>query len=1251
MRESKAVLISTVASRAVFEAAREVGRKFPGVEVEVILPHEIEEEVISGEALREKLRAADVVFIDIRSGGRAQDEVYEALKEERNAVVTLLGGPKLFSLTRLGSFSMRKFLERGGESEFETPLERYKKVERITELIERMGKLFPIGALKHARNYVLLTRYWQYGGRDNIENMLLLALREYAGLRKALPRPAPPLPVPEFGISHPVLGRFRDLPAFLSTAGFNRRRPFIGILFFGGMHEEQALPAVRALREKLEGDFNLIPIYADALSCLEAMRKLLFADGKPLPDALISLRWFRLNGGPFGGDPDPTLELLRELDVPIFCPAPMYMREIGKWRSSPQGLSPIEIVTAVVWPELDGCIEPIPSCGIGDDALRGIEPIEDRIERIAGRIRKWIELRRKPNSEKRIAIIIYDYPPGEVNIGSAAYLDTFESLKVILRELGDAGYRVAEPPESFKELFEKRGIVNSGEWTRVEKTFRNSPSLGIRDYERILSGLPERARRDLIDNWGEPPGEIMTCGDGILIPGLELGNIFIGLQPSRGIHEDPQKAYHDKTLPPHHQYVAFYRWLEVVWGADAVVHLGTHGTVEFTKGKEVGMSRECFPDILMGNLPHLYIYHVVNTSEAAIAKRRSYAVMISHNSPPYTTSGLYEGYRELEELVHEWREAEVQDPRRAEILRRRIEEKARENNLGSDDPEVVLEELYEMKRSIIPRGLHVLGRRYSEEEILDFVTLLLRYDRGEVRSLHRILAEAGGMNYDLLLRNPSAEIEGKAGARILEEIEEKVREVVSLAFEDVEEAIRRAGVEGVLAEEARKALRFGLDAARRYANNEGELEGLLRGLSGRFVVPNLGGDVIRDPGVLPTGRNIYQFDPNLIPSEAACERGAEIAENTLRYYLAKHGRYPESVGVVLWGFETTKTRGETVGQILHYLGVRVRRKGGSWYPELEIVPLEELGRPRIDCLINICGFFRDMFPNVMALLNRAFEKVAELEEPLEMNFIRKHSLEALERLRADVKDERTARRLSHARLFGPSAGEYGTKVVPLIETSNWRGEEDLAEAHIRSMNHAYAENIHAERLDDLYRSLLAKVDLVSQVRDSHDYEITDLDHYYEFFGGLAKSVEHMKGKKPEMLISDTTKEAIKTEEVGRAISRGVRTRLLNPKWIEGMLEHDFHGAQKIADRVEYLLGLAATTGTVEDWIWEGVARRFVLDEEMRKRLSENNKFAFMEIARRLLEAAERGYWKATGEEIERIREIYAEEEGILEESI
>ncbi|RLC71126.1 MAG: hypothetical protein DRI26_05745 [Chloroflexi bacterium] len=482
-------------------------------------------------------------------------------------------------------------------------------------------------------------------------------------------------------------------------------------------------------------------------------------------------------------------------------------------------------------------------------------------------------------------------------------------------------------------------------------------------------------------------------------------------------------------------------------------------------------------------------------------------------------------------------------------------------------------------------------------------------------------------------------------------MEDLVREVVGLAFKDLEEAIRRAGVVGELAKKARKALQFGLDAAQRYANNEGELEGLLRGLSGRFITPNLGGDVIRDPAVLPTGRNIYQFDPNLIPSDAAGERGAEIAENTLRHYLAKRGCYPENVGVVLWGFETTKTRGETIGQVFHYLGVRVRRKGGSWYPELEIVPLEELGRPRVDCLINICGFFRDMFPNVMALLNQAFEKVAELEEPLEMNFVRKHSLEALESLRAGVKDEKTARRLSRARLFGPPAGEYGTKVIPLIETSNWGGEQDIAEAHIRSMNHVYAENIHAERLDDLYRSLLTKVDLVSQVRDSHDYEITDLDHYYEFFGGLARSVEHLSGRKPEMLVSDTTREVIKTEDVGQAISRGVRTRLLNPKWISGMLEHDFHGAQKIADRVEYLLGFAATTGAVEDWVWQGVARRFIFDEEMRKRLWENNKFASIEIAKRLLEAVERGYWKASEEEIKRIREMYAEEEGILEEGI
>ena len=388
----------------------------------------------------------------------------------------------------------------------------------------------------------------------------------------------------------------------------------------------------------------------------------------------------------------------------------------------------------------------------------------------------------------------------------------------------------------------------------------------------------------------------------------------------------------------------------------------------------------------------------------------------------------------------------------------------------------------------------------------------------------------------------------------------------------------------------------------------------------------------------------------MVPSEEACRRGAEIAENTLEHYLRINGKYPESAAVILWGFETTKTRGETVGQILAYLGVRVAPSPNPYFKKLEAIPLEELGRPRIDCLVQICGFFRDMFPNVLSMINRAFSLVSQLDEPEDLNFVRKNTLGTKEDLKNSVAPEMLDR-IACGRVFGPRAGEYGTRTTGLIETGAWQSEEEISELFTSTMSHLYAENIHGERHLGAYKQRLSTVDMVSQVRDSHEYEIMDLDHYYEFFGGLSRTVESVKGRAPAMMISDTTKEIIRTETLKESLNRGIRTRLLNPKWIEALLEHDYHGAQKISDRVEYLIGFAATTHAVENWVWSAVAERYISDACMFEKLCTNNKFAAEEIIKRLLEAKKRGYWNASHEEEEMLLERYLELEGKIEEAL
>ncbi|NJE85552.1 magnesium chelatase subunit H [Thermococcus sp. CX2] len=1177
----KILLISTIVNRSIVRAIEDVKEH---ADVKLIFAHDLHKV----DNLQSYVDWADIVLIDVRGDPLSLTELDYKDKD----VVILVGGSSLFSLAKLGNFRMSRV--KGANMSYGTNPESVKKwINRIQTIIEAMGKILPFGVFRDARSYIRIVKYWANGGYENYKNMFLFICK----IKGLDVRAGNPIEYPEIGLYHPDYG-------YGYKPQIDPSKPTVGIIFYGGMHLESCIPTLREIMNRL--DANIIPVYSDGIVNLKAMREYLKDD----IDCIISLLWFRLNGGPLGGDPRPAIEFLEKKKAKLFTPAIMLMQEIEDWERSKRGLNVLQTITTVELPEMDGGVEPIPICGVRDCE---VVPIPDRVDRFVNRVNKWLELKRKPNEEKRMAIIIYNYPPGEENLGSAAYIDTFASVERILERLEKEGYKVEKA--RIKDLFIERKLFNPKLYP-PEKI--ECPRMSLEEYLRYFNELPEDVREEVIKFWGEPPGEIMVDEDGILIPGVILGNVFIGVQPSRPplSCEDLYSAIHDQTKPPHHQYIAFYKWIENVFRADCVIHVGTHGLAEFMKGKEVGLSSKCFPDILIGTMPNLYVYHVINTSEATIAKRRLYGTLISYNSPPYTTSGLYEEYARLEELLNEYREASGKDEPRAEIAKKKALELAEKLNLG-DNLDEIEAKLYEYKRSIIPKGLHVIGEEYSLEELEDFITLIARYDRGEIKSLNRLIAEKKGLAYEEVLNNPSK----------LKEIEEEAKEIV------------KRFLKGERFPEYEKTLKHALEVAKKFADNSLELENLIEGLNGLYIEPSVGGDVIRNPEVLPTGRNIYAFDPLKVPTESAVERGRKIAETTIRKYLEKHGKYPESVGVVLWGFETAKTYGETIAQILEYIGVRVVH-ASPWEKKLEVIPLEELGRPRIDVVVTICGFFREMFPNVMELLDKAFRMVAELDEPEEMNFVKKH-----------VKELGNYGELAKARIFGPTSTEYNTRLLQLVEDGIWGEERDLAEAYISSMSYAYTKGHYSREAREVFESLLRKVDLVSQVRDSHDYEITDLDHYYEFFGGLSKSIELLKGEKPEMLIADTTREVVKVESVKEAIERGTITRILNPKWINEMLKHEFLGVQKIAERIENLLGLAATTNAVENWVWDKVAERFVFDEEIFERLKESNPYATKEILERLLEANKRGYWDADEEVLDELEDRYLELDGMLEEEI
>ncbi|WP_077369016.1 magnesium chelatase subunit H [Anaerosalibacter sp. Marseille-P3206] len=1179
---------------------------------------------------------ADFVLTDLM--GAKEDVVVATVagcKKCSGDIVNIGGqGKEIGPYLKLGSLSAKDMKMGSKKNRKDINVE---AIMKMMDMAEKMGKFVPFGKPRDMRNFVLISKYWTLAG-EGIEDLFYLILREYGKVNN-LPKPRDPKENEPISICDPLtLKIYRDWAEYADDFGFDKDKAMVAVLYRSDNYPHRSCGCVGKFCEKLSEYVNVLPVAFNSVTPknVDVLEKILLSPESPNIDLIVNVMSFRLGAGPMGGDADKAVELLKKINVPQLHPYLMAKRELREWEESVAGISPPEFLVSVMLPELDGSIESIPIGAIRvndrdeelDLEIGEIDIIEDRVTKVISRINNWINLRKKPNKDKKVAIICYNYPPGEDNIFGGAFLDTFVSIEKIMSALKDEGYNVdAKTSEELMEYFTQGKIVNSGKWI----VGKQSEHMITYEKDKYSIDLKDKDWYDeMISQWGEVPGEVMTEDKKFLIPGKEFGNVFVGLQPSRGVHENPEKCYHDKTLLPHHQYIAFYKWLKEEFKADAVVHVGTHGTLEFLKGKECGMSKDCFSDMLVYDIPHAYLYYCGNPAESVIAKRRSHAVLVGYQSPPYTEAELYGEMIVLETLISELKEAERVDPIRCDDLKEKIKEKASELNFDGEDLDMLERELYRIKRSLIPRGLHIFGQGYTDSEACDYMRFLLRYDRGNIKAIRRLVAENEGLDYEELLDRNDTEK--------LAELDEKSTEI-----------IEKYVMEGICEDRYSDSLEFG----RKCYNSSKEcyeIKGLLKVLNGEYLPAKLAGDTIRSPEVLPTGYNLYQFDPRLVPSEVACERGAKIADNTIKEYMKSSGEYPKTVAMVLWGLETSRTQGETLGQIFHYLGVRIVRNRG-FDPEYEIIPLEELGRPRIDITINMCGFFRDMFYNMIQFMNKIFKDVYLLDEPDDMNYFKANTKKIYKNLLDKGYSPDEAGELAVSRIFGPKEGDYGTGITTIIETKNWTSEEQLGDKFIDSLKYVYSLNHSGKKVEGLLEDNLKTVDIVSQTRSNHEYEVTDLDHYYEFFGGLAKSIEMVKGKKAEIYISDTTGESIETETVDKSIERGVRTRLLNPKWIDAMLEHKYHGVQEIYDRFENIIGLSATTNKVDNWVFDSLQSTYVSDEELREKLKENNRWAYLSMMERLLEANQRGYWDATDKQLEELRKVYIEVEGSIEEKI
>lgn len=1119
--------------------------------------------------MEEDIAQADAVFFDLMGASPSVVDAVERGCQRCGGQIIPYGASPRHHM-RLGSFTMQSMEQR--RSDAAPSMEQMKKMQSMAKT---MGKILP-GKMRDMRNYSLLSDYFKHSTPENMLHLLILLLTEY-GKVKGLPAAKPPVqPLPIALYTLPEREQFTDVAAYAQHCGHQEGKPNVLLLFSAKAYPTENKTAVAELVRALSRKHNVFAVgTAERFSETEGELRRICNEIPNGVDAILNCSPFRLAAGPMGGPAERGIQFLQNMDVPYLHPFFLTRRTKQEWMDAVPGCTPTETMLSVMLPELDGAtdtfpvgavaaLEPDPTC---DVETYEIVPIDERVERLAARVNRQITLKRKPNSEKRVAIICYNYPPGEANLFGGAFLDTFKSVEAILKRLQQEGYTV-EPmtAEKLQTIFTAGRAVNSGKY---ELNWADAIWFDAAKY---------RAPEEITQRYGEKPGKIMEKDGAFFIPGTLSGNVFIGLQPARGRGEGDEVSYHDKSLPPHHQYAAFYQWVREEFEADVLLHVGTHGTLEFLKGKECGMSGGCYPDLLVSDLPHLYLYYCGNPAEAVIAKRRSHANLISYQPPVFEECGLYGDFLELETLLDSWHQSQSLSPEsEKDALEQAL---AKAQTLGfSEDPEEIESELYRMRHGLAPMGLHVFGQAYTPQELDAYRSALEKRSAGA----------------------------GHNGA---------------------EEAARAA-------EKAEK---------------NHEMDGLIHALQGGYNTPRLGGDIFRNPEVLPTGYNLYQFDPRLVPSKAAMERGRRIAENTLAAYREAHGCWPRSTAVILWGLETSRTQGETIGQILGYLGVRLAADSSLWDQHFEPIPLEELGRPRIDVTVNICGLFRDMFPILIEKLDDVFTMIGQLEEPEDSNYFKVNSrLRQKQLLDAGFSGEEAAQ-LAAVRLFGPAQGEYGTDLTGLVEGRSWETEEQLGATFTANLNYAYSRALHGKRVDGLYEDNLKQVEVVSQLRSSNEYEITDLDHYYEFFGGLAKSVELARGQKAEMYITDVTGNTPITETVDRSIARGLRTRLLNPKWIDRMLEHKHHGAQEIADRFENIMGLTALTGAVDPRFYDELEACYVKNEELRRRVQTNNPHAYMQILERMREYYDRGYWKADKAQLDRIGRACLEAEGKIEDT-
>jgi magnesium chelatase subunit H len=1200
------------------------------------------------EAIARALDGADVFFASLLFD---YDQVQWLRARVQHIPIRLVfeSALELMSLTQLGQFAIGdrpKGMPKPVQfilSKFSSGREEDKLAGYISFLKTgpKLLKFVPVQKVQDLRNWLIIYGYWNAGGSDNFAAMCWTIAEKYLGL--SVGEIPPPIETPNMGLLHPdAEGYFESPRAYLQwyrqrklSVELEQNSPVVGLLLYR-KHVITKQPYIGQLIRSFEkAGLTPVPIFINGVEGHVAVRDWMSSTHEMAErergnietpslspeavavEAIVSTIGFPLVGGPAGSmeagrQVEVAKRILTAKNVPYFVAAPLLIQDIHSWTR--QGIGGLQSVVLYALPELDGAIDTVPLGGL---VGKEIYLIPERVKRLTGRIKNWIELRRTPAGDRRIAIILYGFPPGYGATGTAALLNVARSLVNLLTQLKQEGYTVEDLPETGEEIIAlvkkaDEAITTSDRKSTLEKesvaSRRSSAFVNVKTLEKWLGYL---LTYRIEKQWkGLNESGIKIYGDDLQIGGVQFGNIWIGVQPPLGISGDPMRLMFERDMTPHPQYAAFYKWLQYQFQPHAIVHFGMHGTVEWLPGSPLGNTGYSWPDILLENLPNLYIYAANNPSESILAKRRGYGVLISHNVPPYGRAGLYKELMALRDLIAEYRE----DPQKNSALQEAICQKIVDAGLSSDcrfeEAQKLgieftvenarmfsVESLYRyfiriydylqvVEQRLFSSGLHTLGERPNSEALKSYLDAYFDRDfPGEV-----IEAIASGNGKDSLDR--------------IGENSDEILQIRDLLMQTPE-----------------------------------ELTNLLRGLNGEYIPPAPGGDLLRDgPGVLPTGRNIHALDPYRMPSPGACERGREIARKIIEQHLQEKGNYPETVAVMLWGLDAIKTRGESLGILLELVGAEPIKEGTGRIVRYELKPLAEVGHPRIDVLANLSGIFRDTFVNIIELLDDLFVRAAQAEESEEENYIKKHALA----LQAQGVEN------ASARLFSNPAGDFGSLVNDQVVDGNWENGEELAKTWESRNMFSYGRKDRGRARPEVMAQLLKTSDRVVQEIDSVEYGLTDIQEYYANTGGLKRAAEGKSGKKVEASFIESFSKDTTPRRLNDLLRLEYRTKLLNPKWAQAMANQGSGGAYEISQRMTALVGWGGTVEFQEDWVYDQASERYALDPEMAAKLRAANPEAFRNIVGRMLEAHGRGFWQTSEEKLEKLRHLYAQTEDEIE---